>query len=116
MCPAPLNIIIYTVCNTGNCMGFTLLQACKAEFLFADAIERGCDCVVTCGSAQSNHARVMSIAACELGLDVVLFILTPTSQVSNSLVPMQLNLKLNSDISFVIWEVGGGGGKVHTCM
>ena len=38
-------LIIYTVCNTGN-TSFTLLQARKAEFLFADAIERGCDCVV----------------------------------------------------------------------
>ena len=70
--------------------------------------------MVSCGSAQSNHARVMSIAARELGLDVVLFILTATSQVSNSLVPMQLNQKLNSDISFVIWE-GEGERCIHVC-
>src|SRR5262249_55093789 len=29
----------------------------KLELLLADAIEKGCDTVITCGGIQSNHAR-----------------------------------------------------------
>ena len=55
---------------------FILLQARKAEFLLADAVEKGSDCIVTFGGVHSNHARVMSLAAREIGLDSILFIKT----------------------------------------
>jgi D-cysteine desulfhydrase len=40
----------------------------KLEFVLADALEHGADTVLTCGGAQSNHARATAIAATKLGL------------------------------------------------
>ena len=40
----------------------------KLEFLLADALQKGCDCVVTCGPIQSNYCRATAIAARQLGL------------------------------------------------
>ncbi|MBD3237140.1 MAG: pyridoxal-phosphate dependent enzyme [Candidatus Eisenbacteria bacterium] len=40
----------------------------KLEFVLADAREQGADCLVTCGGAQSNHARATSVSAARLGL------------------------------------------------
>ena len=40
----------------------------KLEFLMADAIAKGADTVITCGGAQSNHARQTAAAAARLGL------------------------------------------------
>lgn len=41
----------------------------KLELLLAEAVERGCDCVITVGGLQSNHARATAAAARSLGLD-----------------------------------------------
>jgi len=41
----------------------------KLEFLMAEAVERGADCVITQGATQSNHARQTCAAAARLGLD-----------------------------------------------
>jgi len=45
-------------------------KARKLEFLVADALaqEGGCDTLITCGAAQSNHARQTAAAAARLGL------------------------------------------------
>ncbi|MFQ5636419.1 MAG: D-cysteine desulfhydrase family protein [bacterium] len=40
----------------------------KLEFLLYEAVERNCDCVITCGGVQSNHARATAVAAAKLGL------------------------------------------------
>ncbi len=40
----------------------------KLEFLLAEALERGCDMLITCGGHQSNHARTTAVAAAKLGL------------------------------------------------
>lgn len=48
----------------------------KLEFLLADALASGCDTVITCGAAQSNHARATAIAAVRLGLEVRLLLRT----------------------------------------
>jgi D-cysteine desulfhydrase len=40
----------------------------KLEFSFAEAIGQGADTVLTCGGAQSNHARATAIAAARLGM------------------------------------------------
>jgi D-cysteine desulfhydrase family pyridoxal phosphate-dependent enzyme len=40
----------------------------KLEFLLADALDSGCDTVVTAGAAQSNHCRQTAAAAAALGL------------------------------------------------
>ena len=48
----------------------------KLEFLLADALTNGSDTVITCGAAQSNHARTTAIAAVRLGLEVRLLLRT----------------------------------------
>jgi D-cysteine desulfhydrase len=40
----------------------------KLEFVLAEAVEQGCDTVITCGGVQSNHARATAAAAAKLGL------------------------------------------------
>jgi L-cysteate sulfo-lyase len=42
----------------------------KLEHLVADAEERGCDTLVTVGSAQSNHCRLTAVLGAAAGLDV----------------------------------------------
>lgn len=41
----------------------------KLEFLVADAIERGCDTLITAGGPQSNHCRQTAAAAAIAGLE-----------------------------------------------
>lgn len=48
----------------------------KLEFILADAIASGADTIITCGGAQSNHARATAIAAAKLGLDCRLILRT----------------------------------------
>jgi D-cysteine desulfhydrase len=40
----------------------------KLEFLLADALAQGADCLVTCGAPQSNHCRITLTAARKEGL------------------------------------------------
>jgi len=44
----------------------------KLEFLAADALEKGCDYLITCGGVQSNHARATAIVASKLGMGAFL--------------------------------------------
>jgi D-cysteine desulfhydrase len=44
----------------------------KLEFLVGDALEHNADTLITCGAAQSNHARQTAAAAAKFGLDCVL--------------------------------------------
>ena len=39
------------------------------EFIFSEALDQGCDTVITGGSVQSNHARATAVVAKELGMD-----------------------------------------------
>jgi D-cysteine desulfhydrase family pyridoxal phosphate-dependent enzyme len=41
----------------------------KLEFLLCEALQQGCDCVVTAGGIQSNHCRATAVAARALGLE-----------------------------------------------
>ena len=47
----------------------------KLDFLLADAVEKGCDTVLTLGGLRSNHARATAVAARELGLESYVFVL-----------------------------------------
>jgi D-cysteine desulfhydrase len=49
-------------------------KARKLEFLVADALEQKADTLITCGAAQSNHARQTAAAAAKFGLDRVLIL------------------------------------------
>jgi len=44
----------------------------KLEYLLADAISKGCDTIITCGGAQSNHAMLTAAASRKLKLDSIL--------------------------------------------
>ena len=58
----------------------------KLEFLFADALEKGCDTVITCGGIQSNHCRTTAAAARPLGLESYLLLRTHEPQATTTLV------------------------------
>lgn len=40
----------------------------KLEFVVAQALEEGCDTLITCGGIQSNHCRATAVVAAQLGL------------------------------------------------
>lgn len=42
----------------------------KLEYVLQEAIDQGCDTIITCGGIQSNHARATAIAATKLGMNV----------------------------------------------
>ncbi|XP_009417666.2 D-cysteine desulfhydrase 1, mitochondrial [Musa acuminata AAA Group] len=48
----------------------------KLEFLMADAVASGADCVITVGGIQSNHCRATAVAARYLNLDCYLILRT----------------------------------------
>jgi 1-aminocyclopropane-1-carboxylate deaminase len=57
-------------CNSGLAFGGNKTR--KLEYLVADALDKGCDTLVSIGGVQSNHTRqVAAVAAC-LGLRAVL--------------------------------------------
>ncbi|KAK1390000.1 bifunctional D-cysteine desulfhydrase/1-aminocyclopropane-1-carboxylate deaminase, mitochondrial [Heracleum sosnowskyi] len=49
-------------------------KARKLEFLLADAVAQGADCIVTIGGIQSNHCRATAVAAKYLNLDCYLIL------------------------------------------
>ena len=56
-------------CNSGIAFGGNKVR--KLEYLVADALERGCDTLVSIGGIQSNHTRAVTGVACHLGLRAV---------------------------------------------
>ncbi|XP_057461849.1 putative D-cysteine desulfhydrase 1, mitochondrial [Actinidia eriantha] len=48
----------------------------KLEFLLADALAQGADCVITIGGIQSNHCRATAVASKYLNLDCYLILRT----------------------------------------
>ncbi|KAF6032187.1 hypothetical protein EB796_009513 [Bugula neritina] len=51
-----------------------LQQIRKLEFIIADAIQKGCKHIITCGTSESNHCRATAAACAELGLKSHLFL------------------------------------------
>ncbi|MDB8555539.1 pyridoxal-phosphate dependent enzyme [Turicibacter sanguinis] len=49
-------------------------KARKIEYFAKDILDKGCDCIVTYGSAQSNHCRIVASVARRLGLSCVLIL------------------------------------------
>ncbi|KAB2026946.1 hypothetical protein ES319_D06G255700v1 [Gossypium barbadense] len=48
----------------------------KLEFLLAEAVAQGADCIITIGGIQSNHCRATAVAAKYLNLDSYLILFT----------------------------------------
>jgi 1-aminocyclopropane-1-carboxylate deaminase len=57
-------------CNAGLAFGGNKVR--KLEYLVAEALETGCDTLVSIGGVQSNHTRQVAAVAARLGLRAVL--------------------------------------------
>lgn len=55
-------------CNSGIAFGGNKTR--KLEYLVADALDQGCDTLVSIGGVQSNHTRQVAGAAAAVGLKV----------------------------------------------
>ncbi|MES1184241.1 MAG: pyridoxal-phosphate dependent enzyme [Myxococcales bacterium] len=74
----------------------------KLEYLLADALAQGATVVVTCGGAQSNHARATALLARELGLQPVLLLRTPDPSVPPPPVGnLLLDRLVGADVRFI---------------
>lgn len=58
---------------TGLALGGNKVR--KLNYVLADALSKGCDTIITCGGAQSNHCAITAAAANRLGLDCHLVLL-----------------------------------------
>ena len=58
-------------------------KARKLEFLMAEALDGGHDCVVTIGGLQSNHCRATAAAARQVGLEPHLVLLVRDKELDN---------------------------------
>ena len=56
-------------CNSGIAFGGNKVR--KLEYLVAEALDTGCDTLVSIGGIQSNHTRQVTGVACHLGLKAV---------------------------------------------
>ncbi|KAL6595070.1 hypothetical protein ACP70R_048173 [Stipagrostis hirtigluma subsp. patula] len=57
----------------------------KLEFLMADAVAQGADCIITLGGVQSSHCRASAVAAKYLNLDCYLILRTSKALVDKDL-------------------------------
>jgi D-cysteine desulfhydrase family pyridoxal phosphate-dependent enzyme len=83
--------------NTGLATGGN--KARKLEFLMADAQAQGAQVVMTCGGAQSNHARQTAAAACKLGMKCILFLTDPMPETFEG--NLLLDAILDAEIRFL---------------
>lgn len=85
-------------------------KARKAEYLMGEAVDRGCDVVITVGAVQSNHARAIAAAARRLGLDAIVVLSgeEPLERQGNLLLDVILGADvriINTDDNFVLMGV-----------
>lgn len=82
----------------------------KLEFLLGDALERGCDLVVTCGAVASNHCRATAAAARRLGMDSLLFLRgeDPGTRDGN----LFLDVMLGAELRFITPEAYASRGRI----
>ena len=71
----------------------------KLEFVLADAIEQGCDVILTTGQAQSNHAMLTAMACRKADLDPILVL--KKRGVTGNKGNMLLNKIVDADVRFV---------------
>lgn len=82
----------------------------KIEYLMGEAVDRGCDIVITVGAVQSNHARVTAAAARRLGLDAIVVLNgeEPPARQGNLLLDAVFGAEIriiNTDDEFVLMGV-----------
>lgn len=105
--------------QTGLAMGGNKTR--KLEYLVGEALEQGCDTLITGGAAQSNHCRqtAAAAAACGLACHLVLggqppdipngILLDPvyTGRAMGALLSMIKGGEFSSDESILFWHTGG---------
>ncbi|MBI1388099.1 MAG: pyridoxal-phosphate dependent enzyme [bacterium] len=71
----------------------------KLEYLLGEALDLGCDTVITCGAVTSNHARATALAARGQGLDSVLVLAgdEPEWALGN----LQLDLLAGAEVRYI---------------
>lgn len=52
----------------------------KLEYALQEALDLGCDTLITCGGIQSNHCRATAAAGAKLGLETILLLRSDTPQ------------------------------------
>lgn len=72
----------------------------KLEFLMAEAVAEGADCVITVGGVQSNHCRATAVAAKYLNLDC--YLVLRTSKVRDETTILMCNGRTLSKAIFII--------------
>ncbi|KAK9714303.1 hypothetical protein RND81_06G085100 [Saponaria officinalis] len=72
----PLNTEVWLKRDDLSGMQLSGNKVRKLEFLMADAVAQGADCIVSIGGIQSNHCRATSVAAKYLNLDCFLILRT----------------------------------------
>jgi D-cysteine desulfhydrase len=74
----------------------------KLDFLIAEAIDMGCDHIITCGGIQSNHCRTAAFMARKMDLQCTLFLRgKPESELTGNLL---LNRLAGVNIKYVTAE------------
>mgnify|MGYP000100228158 FL=1 len=66
----------------------------KLEFIMGEALEKGCDTVITAGAVHSNHALQTAAAAKKLGLDAVLVLRGKEENKGNLLMDRIINAEV----------------------
>ncbi len=75
----------------------------KLEYLVADALDQGCDTLVTVGAVQSNHCRQTAAAAAKVGLDCEILLerrVDDSSDVYENSANVFLDRLLGAQVSF----------------
>ncbi|KAH9780799.1 putative D-cysteine desulfhydrase 1 [Citrus sinensis] len=75
---APIPSHVFSLGHRDDLSGMQLSgnKVRKLEFLMADAVAQGADCIITIGGIQSNHCRAAAVAAKYLNLDCYLILRT----------------------------------------
>ncbi|EKX48267.1 hypothetical protein GUITHDRAFT_136785 [Guillardia theta CCMP2712] len=85
--PVPDGINLWIKRDDKSGMGLSGNKVRKLEFLMAEALARGCDCVVTIGGVQSNHCRATAVAAKKLGLESYLILRQTDAELQQKIDP-----------------------------
>ncbi len=74
-------------------------KARKLEYLIADALNKNCDSLITCGPTQSNHCRTTVVFARYFGLTPYLFLRGKPKKFSNG--NLLINRLLDAKITYI---------------
>ncbi len=71
----------------------------KLEFSIAQAVEEGCDTLITCGGVQSNHCRATAILGARLGMKVHLLLRGEKPELADG--NLMLDYLAGADVTFI---------------